>query len=34
MRLGSYEIDERQGRRQGLYPVLGNIAGLRISAVG
>jgi hypothetical protein len=34
MRLGSYEIDERQGRRQGLYPVLGDVAGLRISAVG
>ena len=28
------EIHERQGRRQGLYPVLGDIPGFRISTVG
>jgi hypothetical protein len=34
MRLGSYEIDVRHGRRQGLYPVPIDVAGFRIRAVG
>src|SRR5918997_1796343 len=33
MRLGSYEIDVRHGRRQGVYPVLIDVAGFRIKAV-
>jgi hypothetical protein len=32
--LGPREVHERQGRRQGLYPVLGDIPGSRISTVG